>query len=31
MIPLQGPVISQNIGEPASKEDLKKRSEELNK
>ncbi|KAF1355304.1 hypothetical protein BDV97DRAFT_101794 [Delphinella strobiligena] len=26
-----GPVISQNIGEPASKEELKKRSEELNK
>ncbi|KAM0722472.1 hypothetical protein Q7P37_001913 [Cladosporium fusiforme] len=26
-----GPVIADNLGEPASKEDLKKRSEELNK
>jgi hypothetical protein len=26
-----GPVIAQNIGEPASKEELKKRAEELNK
>ena len=26
-----GPVISQDIGEPASKEELKKRAEELNK
>lgn len=27
----QGPVINQDIGEPASKEELKKRSDELNK
>lgn len=26
-----GPVIAQNLGEPASKEELKKRAEELNK
>lgn len=26
-----GPVIAQDIGEPASKEELKKRAEELNK
>ncbi|PPJ53421.1 hypothetical protein CBER1_00958 [Cercospora berteroae] len=26
-----GPVIAENLGEPASKEELKKRSEELNK
>jgi hypothetical protein len=26
-----GPVIADNLGEPASKEELKKRSEELNK
>ena len=26
-----GPVISQDIGEPASKEELRKRAEELNK
>lgn len=28
---LQGPVHADNIGEPASKEELKKRAEELNK
>ncbi|KAF2639306.1 hypothetical protein P280DRAFT_470676 [Massarina eburnea CBS 473.64] len=27
----QGPVVAENIGKPASKEELKKRSEELNK
>lgn len=26
-----GPVMAQNLGEPASKEELKKRAEELNK
>lgn len=26
-----GPVIAENLGEPASKEELKKRSDELNK
>ncbi|KAK5714569.1 hypothetical protein LTR15_010751 [Elasticomyces elasticus] len=26
-----GPVVAQNLGEPASKEELKKRSDELNK
>jgi len=26
-----GPVIAENLGEPASKEDLKKKAEELNK
>ncbi|KAF2719449.1 hypothetical protein K431DRAFT_112057 [Polychaeton citri CBS 116435] len=26
-----GPVIAENLGEPASKDELKKRSEELNK
>ncbi len=26
-----GPVMAENLGEPASKEELKKRSEELNK
>jgi hypothetical protein len=26
-----GPVIADNLGEPASKEELKKRSDELNK
>ena len=28
---VQGPVHAENIGEPASKEELKKRAEELNK
>jgi hypothetical protein len=30
-IPIQGPVIAEDIGKPASKEELKKRAEELNK
>jgi len=31
LIKEQGPVIAENIGKPASKEELKKRAEELNK
>jgi len=28
---IQGPVMAEGLGEPASKEELKKRAEELNK
>jgi hypothetical protein len=28
---IQGPVMAENIGKPASKEELRKRAEELNK
>jgi hypothetical protein len=28
---ISGPVMAENLGEPASKEELKKRAEELNK